>query len=156
VDIQSTCETVFDLKQKIDRFNSSVGFITIVKVFVNGIYLSSGLCGLAGNFSSESVKDLNAVTAIVCYCLSSLLDIIVGCCSSQGVIDSMNSLCHEIELKLVVKRLTYDQYRQLKVVLGMRKTIKFKCMGLFDLKSVTILVIISYVVNYAVILIQTQ
>ncbi len=52
--------------------------------------------------------------------------------------------------------LTKKDRKQLKTILRVRKSIKFSVLGMFDLKNVTILLIISNVMNYAVILIQTQ
>ncbi len=68
----------------------------------------------------------------------------------------MDDLCEAIEEQLESEVLTKGDRKQLKTILRVRKSIKFSVLGMFDLKSVTILLIISNVLNYAVILIQTQ
>ena len=140
---------------------SSVGYIVIVKVFVNGILLSSGLCGLAKNFNRDGstpdgLFDMNAIIAIGCFCLTSLLDLFAGCYASQLIIDSMTHLCQAIEHRLIVDPFSSDENEQLKLILGMRKSIKYNVLGLFDLKTITILVVVNYAANFAIILIQTQ
>ncbi len=93
---------------------------------------------------------------MICLCLSELLDITVGCHSPQIIIDSMDDLCEAIEEQLASEVLTKGDKKLLKTILRVRKSIKFSALGIFDLKNVTILLIISNVLNYAVILIQTQ
>ena len=158
--IQTICQTILDLRRKLQKMYSSLGFVVIVKLFVNGILLSSGLCGLANNFnrdgSTPGKVDINAIIAIGCFCLTSMLDLFAGCYASQLIIDSMTRLCQVIENRLIVKPFSTEENDQLKVILGMRKSIKYNVLGLFDLKTITVFIVINYAANFAVILIQTQ
>ena len=85
-----------------------------------------------------------------------MLDLFAGCYASQMIIDSMTGLCQAIEHRLIVEPLSSEENDQLKVVLGMRKSIKYNVLGLFDLKTITILIVVNYAANFAIILIQTQ
>jgi hypothetical protein len=52
--------------------------------------------------------------------------------------------------------LSSEDYRLAKVILSLRKEIRFSASTLFVVKSTTVLMALSYVANYAVILIQTS
>jgi hypothetical protein len=53
-------------------------------------------------------------------------------------------------------KLSSDDLEKAKLILSMRKEIRFSASTLFVLKSTTLLIILSYVTNYTVILIQTS
>jgi hypothetical protein len=136
--------------------NSAVGSIIIVKLFTNGILLSSGICALANKISEGLVENLISIIIIICFSLISILDLIVCCYSSELIENSMSRLCNAIEYYIITKPINVREYQMLLTVLGVKKTLKFNVLGLFNLKTVTVLVIFGYVFNYAVILIQTQ
>ncbi len=87
--------------------------------------------------------------------LTSLIEMTTSCRSSQEIIDAMENLCQQIEWKMVMSPSSQDQLQSVKVILNMRKYIRFTAMKFFGLKSATILTLVSYVGSYAVILIQT-
>jgi hypothetical protein len=69
----------------------------------------------------------------------------------------MESMIKETKHRIAfTNNLSSDDYEKAKLILSLRKEIKYSASTLFALKSTTILIIVSYVVNYAVILIQTS
>jgi hypothetical protein len=138
-----------------NTMNGSLAYVMFIKTIIDSVLLSAGFCVIADNFGKESL-DYNVILSMICLCLSELVDITVGCHSSQIIIDSMDDLCEAIEEQLTSEVLTKVDRKQLNTILRVRKSIKFSVLGMFDLKSVTILLIISNVLNYAIILIQTQ
>jgi len=155
VKVQLISRTVLDMRKKMNTMNSSLAYVMFIKTIIDSVLLSAGFCVIADNFGKESL-DYNVILPMICLCLSELLDITVGCHSSQIIIDSMDDLCEAIEEQLASEVLTKVDRKQLNTILRVRKSIKFSVLGMFDLKNVTILLIISNVLNYAVILIQTQ
>ncbi len=155
VKVQLISRAVLDMRKKINTMNGSLAYVMFIKTIIDSVLLSAGFCVIADNFGKESL-DYNVILPMICLCLSELLDITVGCHSSQIIIDSMDDLCEAIEEQLASEVLTKGDRKLLKTILRVRKSIKFSALGIFDLKNVTILLIISNVLNYAVILIQTQ
>jgi len=68
----------------------------------------------------------------------------------------MKSLTKATEQRLMDQNMSFEEYKLTQIIIGMREQIRFSGSTLFDLKSVTVLMISGYVANYAVILIQTQ
>lgn len=148
--VRTLCESILELRQRIDSINSHIGLLMFVKVFINAMVIPSALCSVyVGRLP------VNAVIGITGLALASLIDIYVLCQSSQTMIDSMADLCKEVEKMLILK--TFEDYihKQLYVILSMKNYIRIRVLCLFDLKTVTVLAIIGYVANYAIILIQT-
>jgi hypothetical protein len=58
--------------------------------------------------------------------------------------------------RIALTYLSSEDYKKAKLILSMRKEIGFSASTLFVLKSTTVLMALSYVANYAVILIQTS
>ena len=148
--VRTLCESILELRQRIEDINSHIGLLMFAKVFINAMMMPSALCSIfVGNLP------LNAIIGISGLALASLVDIIVLCTSSQIMIDSMADLCKEVEKLLILK--TFDDciHKQLYVILSMKNYIRIKVLCLFDLKTVTVLAIIGYVANYGIILIQT-
>ncbi len=93
---------------------------------------------------------------MVSFMVCSVMDILVTCRSSQDIINSMESMIKTTKRRISRNSLSSEDYRLAKVILSLRKDIRFRASTLFDLKSVTALMLFSYVTNYAVILIQTS
>ncbi len=92
------------------------------------------------------------VSLLIC----SAMDILAVCRSSQDIINSMESMIKATKRRISNNSLSSEDYRSAKVILSLRKEIRFSASTLFDLKCVTALMVLSYVTNYAVILIQTS
>ncbi len=84
-----------------------------------------------------------------------LIEMTICCQSSQKIIDATENLCQQIEWKMVMSPVSQDQLQSVKVILNMKKNIRYTALNLFGIKSATILTLVSYVGSYAVILIQT-
>jgi hypothetical protein len=84
------------------------------------------------------------------------MDVLAVCCSSQHIINSMESIIKATKRRISNISLSSEDYRLAKVILSLREEIRFNASTLFGLKSVTALMVFSYVTNYAVILIQTS
>jgi len=121
---------------------------------INGIFISLGFCLLAEYFSNN-YENKYLLIAMISHVSYELLDIISICYSSQNIINSMKLLTKVTEKRLINQSLSMKEYILTKVVVGLRKQIRFTAWTLFDLKSVTILMIFGYIANYTVILIQT-
>ena len=98
---------------------------------------------------------MNAIVGVCLFALTSFADILMLCHSSQIMIDAMDDLCKEVETLLIMKQFDDSIHKQLYVILSMKKHIRIKVFGMFDLRAVTMLAILGYVTNYAIILIQT-
>jgi len=147
-------KSLFFIREKLDKINSLLSCANLTKIIVNSILLSSGLCVLADYFN-RNYQNKYQIIAMILYILCESLDIILVCNSSQNVINSMESLTKVTEERLIDKSLSSEEYKLAKVVIGLRKRIRFSASTLFDLKSVTVLMIFGYIANYTVILIQT-
>ena len=148
---QKLCQSMLDMSERIENINAMTGIIMLVKVATDSFLMSGCLCSL-------SMTDLDATSkiSVFFFLISAFLDLTVSCRSSQLIINSMNNLCKAIDTHLSLHSKTEQDYRQYQLILSMKEYFKLKVLNLFDLKDVTILVIIGYVANYAVILIQTQ
>ncbi len=142
------------MREKVDEINSLL-YIEI-KVLANSLLLSAKFCVLSEYFN-ESNDNLHAIIAIVSLIICSVMVILAVCLSSQNIINSMESMIKETKRRIAfTNNLSSDDYEKAKLILSLRKEIKYSASTLFALKSTTILIIVSYVVNYAVILIQTS
>ena len=150
-DCKQFCQTIIELRTKIERLNSLVGIVMLVKIMSNAVQISGCLCVV-----SVGHTDLTSTLSLTCFLITCLVDIILCCHSSQIVINAMNELCTAIENNMSTHSLTDSDYRQLKLILSMKDSFKYQVLNLFDLKDLTILSIIGYIANYSVILIQTQ
>ncbi len=93
---------------------------------------------------------------MVSFMVCSVMDILVVCHSSQDIINSMESMIKATKRRISRNSFSSEDYRLAKVILSLRKEIRFRASTLFGLKSVTALMVFSYVTNYTVILIQTS
>jgi hypothetical protein len=146
---------LLDLNEKVDLMNSLLSKALVIKVLVKGFLLSSGFCILSDYFN-EIDNNLYQILAMVSFMVCSVMDILVTCRSSQDIINSMESMIKTTKRRISRNSLSSEDYRLAKVILSLRKDIRFRASTLFDLKSVTALMLFSYVTNYAVILIQTS
>lgn len=145
------CESVLELRQHIEEVNHHIGLLVFVKVIINSVNMSSVVCRVfVGNLP------LNYSLGISVFAMNCLADLYALCYSSQVMIDSMADLCKEVENSLIMKKFDDYVHKQLYIILSMKSYIKIRVFGLFDLKTVTLLAIIGYVANYAIILIQTS
>ncbi len=93
---------------------------------------------------------------MVSFLICSVMALLGICRSSQDIINSMESMIKATKRRISNNSLSSEDYRLAKVILSLRKEIRFRASTLFGLKSVTALMVFSYVTNYAVILIQTS
>ncbi len=84
------------------------------------------------------------------------MDLLAICRSSQNIINSMESMIEATESRIAFTYLRSQDYKKAKLIVGMRKNFSFSASTLFVLKTTTTLMILSYVANYTVILIQTS
>ncbi len=146
---------MLDLNEKVDQMNSLLSKAIVIKVLIKGFLLSSGFCILSDYFN-EINNNLYQIIAMVSFMICSAMDILVVCRSSQDIINSMESMNKATKRRISNNSLGSEDYRLAKVILSLRKEIRFRASTLFGLKSVTALIVFSYVTNYAVILIQTS
>ncbi len=145
---------MINLREKVDEINSLL-YIEI-KVLANSLLLSAKFCVLSEYFN-ESNDNLHAIIAIVSLIICSVVVILAVCLSSQNIINSMESMIKETKRRIAfANNLSSYDYEKAKLILSMGKEIRFSASTLFVLKSTTLLMILSYVTNYAVILIQTS
>lgn len=148
--VQTLCESILELRTRIEDINGHIGLLMFIKVFINAMLMPSTICSIY-----VGALPLNGKVGVFMFAVASLTDIYVLCLSSQIMIDSMCHLCKEVEKMLILKSFEDCIHKQLYVILTMKNNIRIKVLGLFDLKTVTVLAIIGYVTNYAIILIQT-
>jgi len=143
------------LKEKIDKINSLVSYTIFIKVMINSILISTGFCVLA-DYLSNNYQNKYRMLTILSYIIRHTMEIILICNSSQKMINCMQSLIKVTEQRLIDRSLSSEECKLAKVVISLRKRIRFNASNLFDLKSVTVLMIFGYIANYTVILIQTR
>ncbi len=93
---------------------------------------------------------------MVSFMICAAIDILAVCLSSQNIINSMESMIKATKSRIAFTYLSSEDYKNVLLILSMRKEIRFSASTLFIVKSTTVLMILSYVANYAVILIQTS
>lgn len=148
--MRQLCQSVVELRQGVEDINAHIGLILFVKVFVNAMIVPSVLCSIfVGRLPPIGVLGVSGF-AIAC-----LIDICVICYSSQIMINAMADLCRQVEQMLALDSLDDCTHKQLHLILSMKNNIRLNVLGLFDLKTMTVLVIIGNIANYAVILIET-
>ena len=143
------------LREKVDEFNSLLYTGIVIKVFANSLLLSTEFCLLADRIN-DSNNDLHIIIVMVSFMLCAAMDLLAICQSSQTIINSMESMIKATKRRISNNSLSSEDYRSAKVILSLRKEIRFSASTLFGLKNVTALMVFSYVTNYAVILIQTS
>jgi hypothetical protein len=146
-------KSLIKLREKVEEFNSLLYTGIIIKVFAHSLYLSTEFCLLA-DLINDSNNDV--IIALISFMLCSVMDLLAICRSSQNIINSMDSMIKATERRIAFNYLSSEDYKKAKLIVGMRKNFRFSASTLFVLKTTTILMILSYVTNYAVILIQTS
>jgi hypothetical protein len=147
--------SLIKLREKIEEFNSLLYIRIKIKVFANNLLLSTEFCLLADRIN-ESNNDLYIIIVLVSFMLCAAMNLLALCRSSQNIIDSMESMIKATELRIAFTYLSSEDYKKAKLIVGMRTNFRYSSSTLFVLKTTTTLMILSYVANYAVILIQTS
>ncbi len=93
---------------------------------------------------------------MVSFLICSVMALLAICRSSQDIINSMESMIKATKRRIAFTYLSSEDYKKAKLILRMRKEIRFTASTLFVVKSTTVLMALSYVANYTVILIQTS
>ncbi len=147
-------KSLINLREKVDEINSLL--CIEIKVLANSLLLSTEFCILSEYFD-ETNCNLRAIIAMVSLIICSAMTILAVCLSSQNIMNSMESMIKETKRRIAfTNKLSSDDLEKAKLILSMRKEIRFSASTLFVLKSTTLLIILSYVTNYTVILIQTS
>jgi hypothetical protein len=147
--------TVCEMEKNTNKLNSLLSWILIVKIFANGIFLLSGLCGLAEHFIDGLPLAKEAIMAKTCYVMISLLDLFFACHSSHKIIASMGGLRRAIASKLFMEEVEKSvDILQMQKILKYGKSLKLRAFDLFDLNYKTIVVIAFYASLSSLILIK--
>lgn len=144
-------QSMRQLRLKIDQLNSLTGVVMFVKFGSDSLVVAACLCALAAGGVNKTIA-----ACLFCFVVTSMADIVINCRSSQLIIESMATLCKTIDNHIASHDMSDYDYRQLNLIFRMKRSFRYQVLNLFELKDVTILVIIGYVTNYAVILVQTQ
>jgi hypothetical protein len=147
-------KSLIKLKEKVDEFNSLLYIEIVIKVLSFSLLLSAEFCLLAHYFNDSN--NLYQIIVMVSFMICAAIDILAVCLSSQNIINSMESMIKATKDRIALTYLSSEDYKKAKLILSMRKEIGFSASTLFVLKSTTVLMALSYVANYAVILIQTS
>jgi hypothetical protein len=147
-------KSLIKLKEKVDEFNSLLYIEIVIKVLSFSLLLSAEFCLLAHYFNDSN--NLYQIIVMVSFMICAAIDILAVCLSSQNIINSMESMIKATKDRIAFTYLSSEDYKKAKLILSMRKEIGFSASTLFVLKSTTVLMALSYVANYAVILIQTS
>ncbi|CAG2105538.1 unnamed protein product, partial [Medioppia subpectinata] len=125
IKIQTLCENVLTLRTLLETTNDQLGMIMLIKVFVNAMFMSSTVCSMSVGF-----LPYNAIIGITGFTVTSILDIVFLCYSSQIMINSMAALCKQVEKTLITDGVYgdngTDHYKQLNVILSMKDSIRLK------------------------------
>jgi hypothetical protein len=124
-----------------------------MKVLVSSLLLLVEFCLLADYFN-DSNNNLYQIIVIVSFMICAAIDTLRVCLSSQNIINSMESMINATKRRIAFTYLSSEDYNKAKLILRMRKEIRFSASTLFVVKSTTVLMALSYVANFAVILIQ--
>lgn len=172
------------MKNKLSDFNSQLSLTLLIKVMINGILLCSSVCAFEDKLHDQ-VLDVESLVALGLLFCCQLVDEVVSCFSSQAIADEMDDLIRAIQEmtaqqcteflhlssssqqassssveednELNQYRLVEDvEYRCLQHICSMKDSFCYNVMNMFDLRSFTVLVILSNVCNYSVLLIQTS
>jgi hypothetical protein len=147
-------KSLIKLREKVDEFNSLLYIEIVIKVLSFSLLLSAEFCLLAHYFNDSN--NLYQIIVMVSFMICAAIDILAVCLSSQNIINSMESMIKATKDRIAFTYLSSEDYKKAKLILSMRKEIGFSASTLFVLKSTTVLMALSYVANYAVILIQTS
>jgi hypothetical protein len=148
-------KSLIKLREKVDEFNSLLYIEIVIKVLSFSLLLSVEICLLADYFN-DSKNNLYQIIVMVSFMICGAIDILGVCLSSQNVINSMESMIKATKRRIAFTYLSSEDYKKAKLILNMGKEIRFSASTLFVIKSTTVLIILSYVANYTVILIQTS
>ncbi len=148
-------KSLVKLREKVEEFNSLLCTGIIIKVFANSLLLSTELCLLADRINGSNNDLLRNHNSIIIDVIAAM-DLLAICRSSQNIINSMESMIEATESRIAFTYLSSQDYKKAKLIVGMRKNFSFSASTLFVLKTTTTLMILSYVANYTVILIQTS
>ncbi len=124
-----------------------------MKVLVSSLLLLVEFCLLA-DYLNDSNNNLYQIIVIVSFMICAAIDTLRVCLSSQNIINSMESMINATKRRIAFTYLSSEDYNKAKLILRMRKEIRFSASTLFVVKSTTVLMALSYVANFAVILIQ--
>ena len=170
-------EEILCLNHKVKDLNGAVSVTIMVKLVTNGILLASVVCGLEEKIHDE-VIDVVPITALLLFAFTQIIDQAVSCYSSQMIINNMDQLSQQIREMtakhctemLQVTSLPYTspnsvnqqrnieevEYRCLQHICATGNSMCYSVLNMFDLRSLTVLITLSNVCNYAVLLIQTK
>ncbi len=120
-------------------------------VTTNSIIIIAGACVLA----IQTTIKVSSFGLIMCS-VASIIRIIIYCYFGESITNRFKSLVKKVEVMSLSNTLSNDDWNQLNTIRNMNKQFTVDIFGLFRLRTTTTLAIGAFVLNYSVLLIQTD
>ncbi len=123
----------------------------LLTVTANSIIIIAGACVLA----IQTTINMSSFEFIISSA-ASIIRIIIYCHFGESITKQIKSLVKRVEVMSLSNTLSNDDWNQLNTIRNMNKQFTVDIFGLFRLRTTTTLAIGAFVLNYSVLLIQTD
>ncbi len=136
---------------KWEQLESLISPWILLSVTANSIIIIAGVCVLA----------IKTTITYSTFCLiissaASIIRIIIYCHFGESITKQFKSLVKKVEVLSLSNTLSNDDWNQLNTIRNMNKQFTVDIFGLFRLRTTLTLAIGAFVLNYSVLLIQTD
>jgi hypothetical protein len=142
------------LVQIIDKWEQLESLISpwiLLSVTANSIIIIAGACVLA-----IQTTITYTTFSLIISSAASIIRIIIYCHFGESITNRFKSLVKKVEVMSLSNTLSNDDWNQLNTIRNMNKQFTVDIFGLFRLRTTTTLAIGAFVLNYSVLLIQTD
>ncbi len=123
----------------------------LLTVTANSIIIIAGACVLA----IQTTINMSSFEFIISSA-ASIIRIIIYCHFGESITKQIKSLVKRVEVMSLSNTLSNDDWNQLNTIRNMNKQFTVDIFGSFRLRTTTTLAIRAFVLNYSVLLIQTD
>ncbi len=136
---------------KWEQLESLISPWILLTVTANSIIIIAGACVL----SIQTTINMSSFELIISSA-ASIIRIIIYCYFGESITKQFKSLVKKVEVMSLSNTLSNDDWNQLNTIRNMNKQFTVDIFGLFLLRTTTTLAIGAFVLNYSVLLIQTD
>ncbi len=141
------------INNKLSEFESLLSPFLLISITVNTMLCMSNICNLVTNHSQTTgfIRYISAVNIF-----GSVVKLFIYFYFGEKIPKSFNHLKKKLEALVFSRSLSTDDWRQWIAIKEMKKQFHFSVMKSFKMRRETALTIALFILQYAVILIQTS
>ncbi len=137
--------------EKWEQLESLISPWILLTVTANSMIIIGGACVLA----IQTTINMSSFELIISSA-ASIIRIVIYCYFGESITKQFKSLVKKVEVMSLSNKLSNDDWNQLNTIRNMNKQFTVDIFGSFRLRTTTTLAIGAFVLNYSVLLIQTD